>query len=232
MLAAENWCVKVQGKVYGPYAFEQLERFAEEGRLAEWSMIAPAGGQEWREAVDEPRFARVFARRANEQSMRGNQFGRRRDQATGQMDGPPTTSARPRPRHVDPAAAPRRAEPIGARRATPTAKSGVKSAVKPERREDANFIVIFDVVSGAASRVESGMRSLGASFQIADNVWSVSSRLTAAGVRNALSPYLRPHESLFVIDATNGGATWQNYAPEPHAKISAAYMRQRLAANA
>jgi hypothetical protein len=46
-------------------------------------------------------------------------------------------------------------------------------------------------------------------------------------VRNALAPYLRPNESIFVVDASNGRASWQNYAPEAHSKITAAYVNPR-----
>ena len=91
----------------------------------------------------------------------------------------------------------------------------------------ANFIIIFDVISASASRVEAAVHSLGNAFRVADNVWSVSSDLTAVGVRNSIAPYLTPRESIFVIDATRGRTSWQNYAPETQAKISAAFTAAR-----
>ena len=60
MVAADNWCVKVDDRVYGPYSHQDLRKFAHEGRLAAWSLIAPAGGREWRKASDEPHFAAFF----------------------------------------------------------------------------------------------------------------------------------------------------------------------------
>ena len=51
--------------------------------------------------------------------------------------------------------------------------------------------------------------------------------LTAIGVRNALAPFLRAHETLFVVDATNGRTSWQNYAPEAHSKITQAFVHAR-----
>jgi hypothetical protein len=89
----------------------------------------------------------------------------------------------------------------------------------------ANFVVVFDVVSAAASRVEAAMLSLGPAFRIADNVWHVTCELTAVGVRNAITPYLRGSESIFVVDATRGRTSWTNYAPEPNAKITGAYFK-------
>ncbi len=213
MLAADNWCVKVQGKVYGPYTFQQLRDFAEQGRLAERSLIAPAGGRDWREAIEEPRFAAIFQRRQRLSARIGGKFGRRAEAGEAAE-----TDARPQADRDD-SAGPRRARPLGQRRAP--------AAANEQQVETANLVIIFDVVSGAAGRVETGVRSLGPAFQIADNVWSVSCSLTATGVRNALAPFLRPSETIFVADTTNGGATWQNYAPEVHAKITTAYMRGR-----
>lgn len=223
MLAADNWCVKVQGKVFGPYAFQQLERFVEEGRLAERSLIAPAGARDWREASDEPRLMALFQKTANERATRSGRFGRR---VPGQDDAPADLAANTNTPAMTPttASGPRRAELIGQRRGTARAEAAAVA--------EANFVIVFDVVSGAAGRVESGLRGLGAAFMIAENVWSVNCRLTSTGIRNVLSPYLRPYESLFVIDVTNGGATWQNYGPEIHAKITAAYMRHRAALSA
>lgn len=88
----------------------------------------------------------------------------------------------------------------------------------------ANFIIIFDVVCATASRIEAAILGLGSGFRIADNVWSLSCELTAVGVRNALAPYLTPRESIFVVDATRGRSSWQNYSPETHAKLAAAYV--------
>jgi hypothetical protein len=196
MLAADNWCVRVDERVYGPYTSQQLRKFAAEGRLAGWSQIAPAGSRTWREAKDEPTFSNLFggAQRA------GRAFGKRDD--------------------VEPAPSAR----SGGRRhqtATPAAKAPA-AATGP-----ANFILVFDVVNAAASRVESAIMTLGPAFRLTENVWAVTSDSTATGVRNAIAPYLLPRESIFVIDTTRGRSSWQNYAPELHAKIAAAWTAAR-----
>ncbi|MGD9800506.1 MAG: DUF4339 domain-containing protein [Parvularculaceae bacterium] len=193
---AENWCIKSNDKVYGPYSSSELRKFAYEGRFAATSMIAPAGSREWREARNEPAFAQIFGLNAANDAAKC--FGKRDD--------------------AEDVREPRRARPLGnaGRNASPT-----------EQPTPANFVLIFDVVNAAASRVENALSSLGTSFRLAENVWSVNCSLTAIGVRNAISPFLRPHESLFVIDATNGRTSWQNYAPEAHAKITQAYVHSR-----
>ncbi len=207
MLAADNWCVRVDDKVYGPYSFHELRKFATQGRLARSSMIAPAGGREWRRADQEQRFAEFFGLGRNRAEPQETTFGRR-------FGGHGAPAAR---------AQEAREAPIRlSRHAGPQPISRRNRAVAAEL---ANFVVVFDVVSGAASRVETTILSIGQAFQISENVWNVSCRMTANGVRNAIAPFLRPNESIFVVDTTNGGATWQNYAPEAHAKLTESYIK-------
>ena len=219
MFTADNWCVKVNEKVFGPYSSQQLRKFAHEGRLAEWSLIAPAGSKAWRKAKEENAFASFFGVVASESSPTiGRTFGR--------QDTHETESASIDARQSEPQTTIEQARRPGeARRAKPIGQRDAPRAHEPAG--PANFVVIFDVVSGAAGRISSMVASLGPSFRIADNVWSVNCSLTAIGVRNALAPYLRPNESIFVVDASNGRASWQNYAPEAHSKITAAYVTPR-----
>lgn len=186
MLAADNWCVKVDDKIYGPYTSEQMRKYAHEGRLAAWSLIAPAGSRAWCEASREAAFARFFGNDVvRAKKAPSKTFGKKDD-----------------------------------------AIDAAGDAAQSDSRA-ANFVLIFDVVSAAASRVEAAVMSLGPAFRLADNVWTVSCELTAVGVRNAVAPYLSPNEPLFVIDATRGRSSWQNFAPEMHSKISAAYTAPR-----
>ncbi len=191
-MLAENWCVKVDEKVYGPYTPDQMRKFAHEGRLASWSLIAPAGSRAWREASRESTFAEFFGFDAlsNKSAAQHRTFGKRNDD---EEQSPPAND----------------------------------STKKPSRKKEpqaANFVVVFDVVNAAASRVEAAVLSLGNAFRLADNVWSITCELTAVGVLNAISPYLTPRESIFVVDATRGRTAWKNYAPESASKISAAYL--------
>lgn len=210
MLAAENWCLKVKEKVYGPYTTEQMRKFAHEGRLAAWSMIAPAGGRAWREARSEMVFANFFSTETQLPTKPGvKTFGKRNDW---EDDSDDVCGASEKITYKD--------------RSNKAESSGKRESRTPH---SANFIIIFDVVSAAATRVEAAVMSLGHAFRIADNVWSVSCELTAVGVRNAIAPYLRGSESIFVVDATRGRTSWRNYAPEAQAKISAAYLHSKVA---
>lgn len=187
---ADNWCIKANDRVFGPYTSEQLRKFAHEGRFAANSLIAPAGSRDWREARSENAFSSFFG-----------------------VEAPANSDARPSKKGE-----PRRPKAFG--------QNGANHS-PTEHSVPANFILIFDVVSAAASRIEPALVSLGAAFRLADNVWAVNCALTAIGVRNAIAPFLRPNESLFVIDATNGRTSWTNYAPEAHSKISAAFVHGR-----
>lgn len=193
---ADNWCLKSNDRVYGPYSSRDLKKFAQEGRFAAWSLVAPAGSRDWKEARLEPAFAQYFGAAPMHDSARS--FGKLDRSEDGRE--------------------PRRPRPLGS----------VKSSPSTDQIESANFVIIFDVVNAAASRVENALSGLGAPFRLAENVWSINCALTAIGVRNAIAPFLRPHETLFVIDATHGRTSWQNYAPEAHAKITKAYVHGRL----
>lgn len=206
---ADNWCIKANERIYGPYSSQDLRKFVHEGRFAAWSLIAPAGSRDWREARLEPAFAQFFGC-DHEPSGRARVFGK----AETESAEPPS----PGNENDALARAPRRARAIGqhARTHPPTEQIG-----------PANFVIIFDAVNAAASRVENALSSIGTAFRLAENVWAVNCTLTAIGVRNAIAPFLRPHESLFVVDATNGRTSWQNYAPEAHAKITQAFVHTK-----
>ena len=199
---AENWCLKSNERIYGPYSARDLKKFAFEGRFAAWSLVAPAGSAEFKEACKEPAFADFFG--AANVTDNARAFGKFENSKLEPGD-PSSTS-------------PRRARALGREQ---------KQQAQNDHHPISNFVIVFDVVNAAASRVENALAGLGTAFRLAENVWSVSCPLTAIGVRNAIAPFLRPHETLFVIDASNGRTSWQNYAPEAHAKITQAYVHAR-----
>lgn len=71
---ADNWCIKSNERVYGPYSSRDLKKFAHEGRFAAWSLVAPAGSRDWKEARFEPAFAQFFGIEAAPASERA--FGK------------------------------------------------------------------------------------------------------------------------------------------------------------
>lgn len=211
MLAADNWCVKVEERVYGPYTSQQLRKFAHEGRFAPCSLVAPAGSLSWREARHETVFAPFFGEEAPRTAPSNvRTFGRR------DVESAPKGASKEAPSHD------REGD-----HDTIAQFARMKPRPSQNAPQIANFILIFDIVSAAASRVETAVLSLGPAFRLAPNIWTLSCELSAVGVRNAIAPYLLPRESIFVVDATRGRASWQNFAPELHAKLAAAWASTR-----
>ncbi|MEM1381799.1 MAG: GYF domain-containing protein [Pseudomonadota bacterium] len=62
MVNSDNWCMNVEGKVYGPYSAEQMRGFVEERRLAYHSLVAPAGSRDFRPALQFSELKPLFSR--------------------------------------------------------------------------------------------------------------------------------------------------------------------------
>ena len=57
---AESWTISVGGRVYGPYNLEQMQGFHAENRLADHSMVARDGEEQFRPAGEDPELAHLF----------------------------------------------------------------------------------------------------------------------------------------------------------------------------
>jgi hypothetical protein len=55
-----SWTISVGGRVYGPYSLDQMQAFHAENRLADHSLIARAGEEQFRPAVEDPDLAQLF----------------------------------------------------------------------------------------------------------------------------------------------------------------------------
>ncbi len=55
----DAWSINAGGRVYGPYTLERMHAFAEEGRLAAYSLVT-CDGAEWHEASTDAAFAKFF----------------------------------------------------------------------------------------------------------------------------------------------------------------------------
>ena len=108
---------------------------------------------------------------------------------------------------------------FGRNAAEPTASAALAEGA------NANFVIVFDVVSGAAGRLAHVLSNIGPAFRLTDNVWTVSSNQTALGIKNAIAPHLALREPLFVIDCSRGRTSWPIFAPETHAKLTKAWVK-------
>ncbi len=57
---SESWTISVGGRVYGPYSVEQMRGFHAEGRLADHSLVARAGEDQFHAASEDPALALFF----------------------------------------------------------------------------------------------------------------------------------------------------------------------------
>ena len=57
---SESWTISVGGRVYGPYSLEQMRGFHAEGRLADHSLVARAGEDQFHGASEDPALAVFF----------------------------------------------------------------------------------------------------------------------------------------------------------------------------
>ena len=57
---SESWTISVGGRVYGPYSLEQMRGFHAEGRLADHSLVARAGEEQFHGASEDAALAPLF----------------------------------------------------------------------------------------------------------------------------------------------------------------------------
>jgi len=57
---SESWTISVGGRVYGPYSLDQMRGFHLEGRLADHSLVARAGEDQFHNAIEDTALAPLF----------------------------------------------------------------------------------------------------------------------------------------------------------------------------
>ncbi|HWM62322.1 MAG TPA: DUF4339 domain-containing protein [Rhizomicrobium sp.] len=60
LVMAESWTISVGGRVYGPYSLEQMQGFHAENRLADHSLVARAGEEQFHPASEDAELALLF----------------------------------------------------------------------------------------------------------------------------------------------------------------------------
>ena len=82
---AESWTISVGGRVYGPYSLEQMQGFHAENRLADHSLVARAGEEQFHPASEDPELALLFQpaaaveAEASPESAQPHRFGASRE---------------------------------------------------------------------------------------------------------------------------------------------------------
>lgn len=55
-----SWTISVGGRVYGPYSLDQMQGFHAENRLADHSLVAREGQEQFQPAIEDPDLAQLF----------------------------------------------------------------------------------------------------------------------------------------------------------------------------
>jgi len=72
---SESWTISVGGRVYGPYSLEQMRGFHAEGRLADYSLVARAGEDQFHAASEDTALAPLFQPQAPAEAPGPHKFG-------------------------------------------------------------------------------------------------------------------------------------------------------------
>lgn len=224
-----RFAISIGGKIYGPYAAEQMRSYIAEGRVTASSLISREGGA-WTPASDDPFCAQILELRA------------RRGAGS-------SASARPAPAAVggDPA----KATPSAAREAFLKELEGVRSqqtrqpaprtagTAHPEQQvaaplfpterdaqaDPCNFVIVFDLKSRGHGKLEEHIMSLGKAARVSSGVWLLNAAMTSGAIRNQLMKHFGTLDTFFIIDATRDKLAWFNLGPELDAQIRQVWRR-------
>jgi hypothetical protein len=99
--------------------------------------------------------------------------------------------------------------------------SASASAVFGQKHEQggSKFVLVIELKGGHNHELEAAIAALGRAYRVSPNLWLVSGSHTVGGLRNHLSQYLGPMDTMLVVDATQGRTGGFNMGPEADAHI-------------
>jgi hypothetical protein len=100
-------------------------------------------------------------------------------------------------------------------------RPGPANAAFGQKQEQtgSKFVVVIELKGGHNHELDAAIAALGRAYRLGQNVWLVSGLHTVAALRNHLSQYLGPMDTMLVIDATQGRTGGFNMGPEADAHI-------------
>jgi len=95
-------------------------------------------------------------------------------------------------------------------------ESRQSQSVQPQTPEEQHgrFAIVVDMKSRHSADFERAIASFGPYYQVLPNIWIVSTGQSVTVLRSRLIQELGKSDSLFVIDASRGKASWFNFSPE------------------
>ncbi|MCP5410924.1 MAG: DUF4339 domain-containing protein [Alphaproteobacteria bacterium] len=193
---SESWTISVGGRIYGPYSLEQMQGFHAEGRLADHSLIARSGEEQFHPAHEDADLAALFMASGVEQP---------------QADEP----AHVETAHIETAhgdaghAAPHR---FG--RSEPEIPTG-----------PSHYVIIADMKSRSIAGLEEEIFNMGPAHHFMPQAWVLTSEISLNTIRNRLVQKLGKIDTLFIVDAARDKAAWFNFGPENDSRVRRMWSR-------
>jgi hypothetical protein len=195
---AETWTISVGGRVYGPYSLEQMQGFHAENRLADHSLVARAGEEQFHPAAEDEALAPLFqpSGGALSEPLHGEQAGIEISAATEHP--------------IEHTATPHR---FG--RQDADLQTGAPS----------HFVIVADMKSRSITGLEEEIFNLGPAHRFMPQAWVLHSSASINTIRNALVQKLGKIDTLFIVDAAHDKAAWFNFGPESDTRIRRMWSR-------
>jgi len=223
-----RFAISIGGKIYGPYAAQQMRGYIAEGRVTPSSLISREGGS-WTPAADDIFCAQIFAQRA-----RRTGEARPQQSVTAEPSAPVRTAAASSAREaflkeLEGVRGLKPTEPVAHKSGPPRPDHPQAAPLFPTERdtqaEPSNFIIVFDLKSRGHNKLEEHIMSLGRAVRVLSGVWLLNAPMSSGAIRNTLTKFFGVGDSFFIVDASRDKIAWFNLGPEADAQIRQVWRR-------
>jgi hypothetical protein len=224
-----RFAISIGGKIYGPYAAQQMRSYIAEGRVTASSLISREGGA-WTPASDDPFCAQIFGQRTGRSE---NTVPPAPAAPTGGIAQRTAASSSAREaflkelegvRGIKPVEAPAPRQ-VGPPRPDQPAAAPLFPTERDAQTEPSNFIIVFDVRSRGHGKLEEHIMSLGRAVRVMQGMWLLNAAMTSGAIRNQLMKHFGSNDTFVIVDATRDKLAWFNLGPEIDSQIRQVWRR-------
>lgn len=193
---SESWTISVGGRVYGPYSLEQMHAFHGEGRLADHSLIARSGEEQFHPAQEDPELAPLFQHAPDAGTEDAGEHT-----ASEHTDTPHPEASRAAAHHFG------------------------RSEADALESQESHYVIIADMKSRSITGLEEEIFNMGPAHRFMPQAWVLKSEASINAIRNQLVQKLGKIDALFIVDAARDKAAWFNFGPENDARVRRMWSR-------
>lgn len=230
-----RFALSIAGKIYGPYAAQQIRSYIAEGRITASSLISREGGA-WTAAAEDSFCAGIFAQRQRrnvDEPEPAPPVAPAAPAGTTEPQRAPQSSSSAREaflKELEGVRSLKPADPAAARPAGPPRPDQPSAApMFPTERdvhaEPTNFVIVFDLRSRGHNKLEEHIMSLGRAVRVLPGVWLLNATMTSGAIRNQLMKYFGTNDTFCIVDATRDKLAWFNLGPEVDSQIRQVWRR-------